>query len=152
LLRRKKIGNHLHDGRQQTADLLPDFLELRQYTLHPGGRDTLIELFEREFIESQEALGMTLIGQFRALDNPYGFVWLRGFPDMARRPPALAAFYGGPIWQAQRAAANDTMIDSDNVLLLRQARPDSGFSLGQVERQPPGATEIPAGLVLAAIH
>ncbi|RZL06943.1 MAG: NIPSNAP family protein, partial [Rubrivivax sp.] len=33
-------------------------VELRRYTLHPGQRDTLIELFEREFVESQEALGM----------------------------------------------------------------------------------------------
>ena len=30
-------------------------LELRQYTLKPGMRDILIELFEREFVESQEA-------------------------------------------------------------------------------------------------
>jgi len=27
-------------------------LELRQYTLHPRRRDELIEIFEREFIES----------------------------------------------------------------------------------------------------
>jgi hypothetical protein len=33
-------------------------VELRQYTLHPGKRDVLIDLFDREFVESQEALGM----------------------------------------------------------------------------------------------
>src|SRR5829696_7935028 len=54
-------------------------LELRQYTLHPGKRDVLIELFEREFVESQEALGMQLVGQFRDADDPDRFVWLRGF-------------------------------------------------------------------------
>jgi hypothetical protein len=48
--------------------------ELRQYTLHPGKRDVLIELFDREFIESQEAVGMRIIGQFRDLDNPDRFV------------------------------------------------------------------------------
>src|SRR5688572_25580775 len=53
--------------------------ELRQYTLHPGKRDTLIDLFDREFVETQEAVGMTLIGQFRDLDKPDRFVWLRGF-------------------------------------------------------------------------
>src|SRR5450432_2088836 len=84
----------------------------------PGLRDVLIELFEREFIESQEALGMTLVGQFRDLDNPDRFVWLRGFADMTIRAQALEAFYSGPIWRAHRAAANETMIDSDNVLLL----------------------------------
>jgi hypothetical protein len=44
-------------------------VELRQYTLHPGERDVLIDLFDREFVESQEALGMKIIGQFRNLDN-----------------------------------------------------------------------------------
>ena len=65
-------------------------------------RDTLIHLFDREFVESQEALGMHIIGQFRDLDNPDRFVWLRGFPDMARRAEALQAFYGGPVWKAPR--------------------------------------------------
>ena len=94
-------------------------VELRQYTLHPGARNTLIELFEREFIESQEAVGMSIIGQFRDLDNPDRFVWLRGFADMPSRAQALAAFYGGPVWKAHRDVANATMVDSDNVLLLK---------------------------------
>ena len=59
-------------------------------------RDVLIELFEREFVETQEALGMTLVGQFRDLDNPDRFVWLRGFSDMMTRAQALQEFYGGP--------------------------------------------------------
>lgn len=126
-------------------------LELRQYTLHPGKRDALIDLFEREFIESQEALGITLVGQFRDLDNPDRFVWLRGFEDMTRRAQALQDFYGGPVWKAHREAANETMIDSDNVLLLRPARPGSGFSLEKCERQPPGATENAPGLITATI-
>jgi hypothetical protein len=45
-------------------------VELRQYTLLPGKRDVLIELFEAEFIESQEAVGMKLVGQFRDVDKP----------------------------------------------------------------------------------
>src|SRR5437868_5726448 len=31
-------------------------VEIRQYTLYPGQRDVLIELFERAFIEAQEAV------------------------------------------------------------------------------------------------
>lgn len=94
-------------------------VELRQYTLHPGARDTLVDLFEREFVTGQEAAGITLGGRFRDLDDPDRFVWLRSFPDMAARARALHAFYGGPVWQAHREAANATMIDSDDVLLLR---------------------------------
>jgi quinol monooxygenase YgiN len=96
-------------------------IELRQYTLHPGRRDELIALFERQFVESQEALGMTLLGLFRDLDDADRFVWLRGFADMASRRQALERFYGGPVWRAHRDAANATMIDSDDVLLLRPA-------------------------------
>ncbi len=125
--------------------------ELRQYTLYPGKRDALIDLFDREFVESQEAVGMRVIGQFRDLDDPNRFVWLRGFPDMPARAEALKAFYGGPVWKARREAANATMVDSANVLLLHPARPESGFSLGNSDRPPPGA-KVPKGLVVATIY
>ena len=109
-------------------------VELRQYTLHPGRRDTLIRLFEAELVESQEAMGMRLLGQFRDLDDPDRFVWLRGFRDMMVRPAALGAFYGGPVWRAHREAANATMIDSDNVLLLRPAGRALPFTNGPRSR------------------
>jgi hypothetical protein len=102
-------------------------VELRQYTLRPGQRDVLIELFDREFIESQEAAGMAVVGQFRDLDQPDRFVWIRGFDTMPTRARALASFYGGPAWKAHSAQANATMIDSDDVLLLRPASECSGF-------------------------
>jgi len=101
-------------------------VELRQYTLKHGQRDRLIALFEREFVESQEAVGIELIGTFRDLDDPDRFVWLRGFPNMDARAQSLGAFYGSPIWKTHREAANATMIDSDNVLLLRPAWNGSG--------------------------
>jgi hypothetical protein len=52
----------------QQPQLCCPIVELRQYTLHQGQREVLIELFDREFVESQEALGMDVIGQFRDLD------------------------------------------------------------------------------------
>jgi hypothetical protein len=116
------------DTRERTAmTTCCPILELRQYTLHPGKRDTLIDLFDREFVETQEAEGITVVGQFRDTARPDRFVWMRGFPDMAQRARALAAFYGGPTWKAHREAANATMIDSDNVLLLRPV--GAGFTL-----------------------
>jgi NIPSNAP protein len=127
-------------------------VELRQYTLHPGQREALITLFDREFVESQEELGMAVLGQFRDLDNPDRFVWLRGFETMPSRAEALAGFYGGPVWKANSAAANATMIDSDNVLLLRPASAHSGFPAVGVARPPAGTTEAPASLILATIY
>src|SRR5215469_8417835 len=100
-------------------------VELRQYTLHDGARERLIDLFEREFIESQEALGIRLCGPFRDLEDPNRFVWLRGFHDMNQRSAMLSAFYDGPVWRTHRDAANATMVDSDNVLLLRPWGPSA---------------------------
>lgn len=114
-------------------------IELRRYTLHPGRRDVLIGLFEHAFLDPLEAAGMTVLGQFHDLDRPDHFVWMRGFPDMPRRARSLAAFYGGPVWQAHRDAANATMIDSDNVLLLRPAHDRSALALA-------GRTRLAQGL------
>ncbi len=122
-------------------------VELRQYALHTGKRDTLVELFDGKFIDSQEAAGMRIIGQFRDLDDPDSFVWLRGFADMLSRKRALHAFYGGPVWQKHREAANATMADSGNVLLLRPAWSHSGFRAEAM--RGPGVSQ---GLVLATIY
>ncbi len=126
-------------------------VELRQYRNRPGARDALIELFEREFVESQEAVGMKVIGTFRQPAQPDHFVWLRGFADMETRAKGLNAFYFGPVWQAHREAANATIDDSDNVLLLREARPGSGFRGDDTPRPAPGAAAAPHGPVVAVI-
>jgi hypothetical protein len=121
-------------------------LELRQYTLHPGRRDDLIALFEREFIEPQEEVGAQVLATFRDLDRPDHFVWLRGFADMATRGDALAAFYGGPVWQAHRETANATMIDSDDVHLLRPLACDQGLQAALQPRPPVGAAPAAGGV------
>jgi hypothetical protein len=127
-------------------------VELRQYTLHPGQREALITLFDREFVESQEELAMVILGQFRDLDDPDRFVWLRGFETMPSRAQALASFYGGPVWKANSAAANATMIDSDNVLLLRPASARSGFPARGMTRPPTGHAKSPSSVILATIY
>src|SRR6476660_8067323 len=113
-------------------------VELRQYQHVAGKRDDLIALFEREFIEEQERLGMVILGQFRDLDDPDRFVWLRGFPDMVRRAEALHAFYTGPAWRAYSGRANATMVSVDNVLLLRPADAYAGVPTPATPRPPIG--------------
>jgi len=127
-------------------------VELRQYTLRPGQRDVLIELFDREFVESQEETGMAILGQFRDLDAPDRFVWLRGFAGMESRLEALTRFYGGPVWKAHAAQANATMVDVDDVLLLRPTSASSGFPTDGRARPPVGATVPPPSRVLASVH
>jgi hypothetical protein len=60
-------------------------VELRRYALHPGAQERLITLFDREFVETQEAVGMRVINQFRDVDAPDTFVWFRGFSGMEAR-------------------------------------------------------------------
>jgi hypothetical protein len=64
---------------------------------------------------------------------------------MPTRASGLSAFYSGPVWKKHAQAANATMIDSDNVLLLRPATPTSALDV-PAERDT-GAT----GVVYAAI-
>lgn len=128
----------------------PAVVELRQYTLRPGRRDELIELFDREFVETQEATGMTVLGQFRDLDDPDRFVWLRGFEDMETRHRALTAFYGGPVWAEHGPRANATMADSDDVLLLRPVSAANGLTASPAERHRVG-TPAPDRFVSATV-
>ncbi|HZX04512.1 NIPSNAP family protein [Kribbella sp.] len=122
-------------------------VDLRQYTLHPGQRDTLIELFDTYFVDGQEATGMHIAGQFRDLDDPDRFVWIRGFRDLPARADALNAFYYGPVWRAHAAAANATMIDSDNALLLRPVR--LGPSYPRLDAPRSG---VPASVIAGAVY
>lgn len=132
-----------------SAVVTDTIFELRNYTLHPGQRDLLINLFEREFVESQEAVGARIAGTFRDLDAPDHFVWLRGFADMNARANALNAFYKGPVWREHRAAANATMVDSDNVLLLRPV----GAPLELPSARPPvGATSVTQTMYVADVY
>lgn len=121
----------------------PTVFELRQYTLHPGRRDDLIALFEREFIEPQQDEGIAVVGTFRDLDDPDRFVWMRAFADMGSRAQALGAFYGGNVWKQHRESANATMVDSDDVLLLRPLE-DAKALLAALDRRPAVCSE-PAG-------
>ena len=124
-------------------------VELRQYTLHAGARETLISLFESEFIQPQEAIGMPVFGPFCDLEDPNRFVWMRGFPSMVDRKRMLAAFYEGPVWKAHHEAANATMLDSDNVLLLRPERSPSAESSAHIL----GVTAVQRhSLLVANIH
>lgn len=127
-------------------------VELRRYMLHPGRREALIALFDRELVETQEGCNMAVIAQFSDIDHPDVFTWLRGFSDMDSRKAALTAFYDGPVWNRHRDAANATMIASDNVRLLRPVNVASGFEPASVNRPSVGATSVPSGLTVVTIY
>ena len=127
-------------------------LELRQYKMTPGSRAKFIELFDRNFVESQEAVGATLIGQFADVDRPDRFTWIRSFENMETRKAALNAFYFGPVWKAHKDVANPMLDDNDNVLLLRPAWPGSAFPSRPGPRPNPGEKATPNSIIIVRIH
>lgn len=124
--------------------------ELRQYTLRSHVRDAFVELFDRELVETQEAAGIRVVGQYRDLDRPDVFVWIRGFADMTSRRRSLEAFYGGPVWAAHRQAANSMMLDSDDVLLLEPIGSGPSLEACTASRAPAGAGLSQGGSILVA--
>ena len=114
-------------------------LELRQYRMVPGRRDDFVDIFDREFVESQEALGVEVLGQFRDLGNPNRYVWIRRFPDMESRKASLEAFYDGPVWAEHKDAANATMTEWHDVLLLRPVWEGGDLNHDANSRAAPGA-------------
>jgi hypothetical protein len=129
-----------------------DVVELRQYIAYPGKRDELIAMFDREFIEPQEAVGIRVLGQFRDINDPHRFTWLRGFASMAERKQALGEFYFGALWKSWASRANATLYDNDDVLLLHPAAPGSGLIVDLATRAPRDATAPQAGFVVATIY
>lgn len=127
-------------------------IELRQYTMLPGKRDFLIDLFDRHFIESQEGAGIALPGQFRVLEDPNRFFWLQGFQSMSERLAAFNRFYHGTAWKTYRRQANTAFLDTDNVLLLHPAHPGSGFVKPSQPRLPFGAVRKSTGIAVMTIY
>ena len=127
-------------------------LELRQYTMVPCRRDDFARIFDREFVESQEVLGIDVVGQFLDADRPDRYVWLRAFPDMKGRRAALDAFYTGPVWAEHSGDANETMTEWHDVLLLAPAWEGSGFSdLPPRRARGETAGDRPGGDIFASI-
>jgi hypothetical protein len=136
-----------------TSAMAASVLELRQYKIFAGKRDQMIGLFDSTFVESQEELGMRLLGQFRDLNDPNRFTWMREFPNMQMRGKALTDFYTGPIWKAHRGEANPLLEDNDNVLLLKPATAELAMKVPPAsERAKPGDTSKAASTIVVTVY
>ncbi|HJP68921.1 MAG TPA: NIPSNAP family protein [Sphingomicrobium sp.] len=147
------MSDSQRDGSKTVIATASPVIELRQYTLYPGTRDTFVELFDRELIEPQEAEGIRVIGQFRDIGDPNRFVWLRGFADMPSREKALTNFYfHAPAWKAHSEAARLAVIDSTDALLLRPPAVKYAFSLPPSDQRSSIDSELPEGIVVASVY
>jgi len=104
-------------------------IEFRRYQIKRGGLSSFVAYFESFFPEAFQQLGALALGQFSERGNQDSFTWLRGFKSMDERAIVNSAFYYGPVWKEHRTRLNDLIVDSDNVLLLRPLRRDSGVSV-----------------------
>jgi hypothetical protein len=95
-------------------------LELRNYFVRHGRRDEFINLFEENFVQSQNILGGYILGQYRIKGADDNFFWIRGFRDMPARYKFLNDFYfGSPAWKQHKSEANSMLLNNDNVYLLK---------------------------------
>jgi hypothetical protein len=93
-------------------------LELRRYTTTPGDAPRFASYFDAYFPQAFQQLGAMVFGQFVERDRPDGFLWIRGYHELAARPIVNSAFYFGPVWKEHRTRINAILPDSDNVLQL----------------------------------
>jgi len=104
----------------QATDQKIKVLELRNYLLKPNRTDEFAGYFNKHFVKPMAELGGYTLGQFRINGLDDRFVWLRGFTDMKTRLKFLNDFYiKSDVWKEFGPGANDLMINSDNVYLLR---------------------------------
>ncbi|OWU88943.1 hypothetical protein DBB36_19030 [Flavobacterium sp. WLB] len=95
-------------------------LEIRNYLLKPNLTDKFRDYFHSKFVVPMNELSGYTLGEFKINDVNDRFVWLRGFTDMKTRLEFLNDFYvNSAIWKEYGKGANEMMINSDNVYLLR---------------------------------
>jgi len=101
-------------------------IEFRNYLLKPGVRERFRSYFEEHFLDSQNVLGGFVLGQFRIKGEEDRFFWIRGFENMSTRLAFLRNFYEqGAVWKQFGSGANEMMLDSDHVYLLKPLRSES---------------------------
>lgn len=138
-------GNPKSSALPRAANFAPALFELRNYEMRTEGRDALIEMFERSFLDAYQAGGTRVIGTFRDVDDADRWVWMRAFRDATRRGKALTNFYASEAWKAEARPANATIASTRNVLLLRALS-------GSVVAAPPEAERMPASRIVVTIY
>jgi hypothetical protein len=113
-------GRGDNKGQNLNANQNIKVIELRDYVIRQGRRDEFINLFEENFIQSQNILGGYTLGQYRVKGADDNFFWIRGFKDMSDRNKFLNDFYyGSPAWKQHKSTANSMLLNNDNVHLLK---------------------------------
>ena len=96
-----------------------EIIELRNYLLRPGQRDYFIDSLEIKIMDTLNARGNYVLGQYRVKDAPDNFFWIRGFNDMTSRLEALKGFYSSEYWKKHVSIPIKYVLGYTNVYLLK---------------------------------
>lgn len=103
-------------------------LELRNYLLKPNLADSFSHYFHSKFVDPMNELGGYTIGEFKINNINDRFVWFRGFANMQVRSRFLNDFYiNSTTWKEYGKGANEMMVNSDNVYLLKPLHKNVSF-------------------------
>lgn len=101
-------------------------IEIRHYRLKPGRRGEFVEWFESVVIPEMRRHGMQILGSFVDVEDPDGFVYLRGYRDEEERRLQTEAFYGSEAWLGgMRERALE--LETDFEVRLVRSTPGSGI-------------------------
>ncbi|MCD0470352.1 hypothetical protein [Flavobacterium sp. JAS] len=110
-------------------------LEIRNYLLKPNLTDKFRDYFHSKFVAQMDELGGYTLGEFKINDVNDRFVWFRGFTDMKTRFKFLNDFYiNSATWKEYGKGANEMMINSDNVYLLRPLKKEVNSGVLKTEK------------------
>ena len=111
-------------------------IEMRNYIIKPGLRDSFIRYFENNLVKPQEDLHGYPFARYKVKGAPDNFFWIRSFYDMKTRSAFLPAFYYGAEWKRNKKVANNLLVNNDNVHLLQplQWTRDSLYPVKAVSR------------------
>jgi hypothetical protein len=136
----------------QDKDPRIQVLELRNYLLKPGSADEFSSYFSTHFVKPMAALGGYTLGQFKIQGVQDRFVWLRGFISMEARLKFLNDFYmDSPVWKEFGPGANELMINSDNVYLLKPLK-NSGIYSGHSPQMKNNVSTTAGGVVVVDFY
>jgi hypothetical protein len=117
----------LLSGSAQSQNTLPQVpkdkhvkvIELRNYLLKSGKRDSFINGFEDKILDTLNGRDNYVLGQYRLKGAEDNFLWIRGFNDMPSRLNALKSFYSCKYWEEVVWIPQAYMLNYTNVNLLK---------------------------------
>lgn len=105
------------------------FYEIRRYQTQPGCRDEWVRYMEGVVIPFQASKGMDVTASFIDEEDPDGYVWIRRFPDEARRVALYAAVYESDRWNNEIGpAVKELLIPEKSVVTRVVPTPASALS------------------------